>query len=150
MGKINNLQKLESIRISLKERGIETRAKQIALRHSNGRTDNMKRLTPEEVDFVLAALREFTDDKLLQAIYDAAFGLKIIPSQLRSLDNDELIIAFLKKQGIMNYYTNEVAAVNPVCIVIISAPFSNLKFNVKELLLSVLCDGIIQFMGKNN
>ncbi len=147
---MHNHQKLESITVLLTQKGIAYRAKQIALRHSNGRTDKMKKLSPAELDIVLAALKEFSVEKLLHVIYDSAFSLKIITAPLQSIENDELIVAYLKQKGTINNETDEISAVNPVCMVKISTPFPALKFYVLELLLSVLVDQMIPIMEANN
>lgn len=135
---------IDPIRQILKDRGIDDRKNALAYRHSNGRTNELNKLNAKEIESLLSALNEFTDKTILQAIYQAAFELKVIKEPTPSKVNEELIISYLKANGIIDFITNEIEVSNPKGKVVITVPFFELNFISKELLLSVLGEVILK------
>lgn len=138
------------IKNELKLRGISERQKAICLRHSNGRTDNIKKLSAIESEKILKVLSEFTDETLLKHVYLAALELSIITQPSPSIINNNLIIDFLKSEKVIHPETNEMPIQNLKRKVKIVTPFKHLKFGEKELLLSVLGERLIQKQSKGN
>ena len=140
----------DQVKKMLKQRGMCDREKALSLRHSNGRATRLKNLSHVEIQNVLNAFNEFTDESVLKAIYDTAAGLHIISDTTPTISNDEIIIAYLKAKSIIDLVTNEIEVVNPVEKIKIISPFSNLKFVEKELILSLLGNCIVEYYAKNN
>ncbi len=134
----------DKIKKELKIRGISERQKALCLRHSNGRTDNIKKLSAIESEKILQALSQFTDETLLNHIYGTALELSIITQSVPSMINDNLIIDFLKSEKVIHPETNEMPIQDSQRKVKIVTPFEHLKFDEKELLLSVLGGSLIK------
>jgi len=144
---ISNINQIKKI---LKERGLWEREKALAKRHSNNRVDCIKNMTTSEAVVFLKVLNELTDESLLQNIYLAAKELHIIGNNQPSTNNDSLIITYLKARYSIDFDTNEMEVAGSIKTVKIISPFCNLRYVEKELLLSVLCEYIIEYLSKNN
>jgi len=141
---------IDSVKKILKQRGMSDRENAISSRHSNGRTTLIKTLYPDELKNLLNTLNEFTDEVLLYYIYVAASDLHIIIPPLQTIDNEKVIIAYLKAKNLIDLITNKIEVVNPKGTIKITSPFCELKYVEKELLLSLLGNCLSEYYSKNN
>lgn len=122
----------------IKERGLSE--KEFSNHFSNKRVNLIKCLNKQELEAFEKTMLLFTDKYLLDGVYVVMFDMKVIPSILND-NNDELIIDYLKTNNHINHYTNEMIVINHTIDKIkIVAPFSNLTYIEKYILVKFLGD----------